>query len=147
MSSDNLRAWASEGVVDTYQILEAVLTLEEDGSTEARRGIEREILRQKTRAVEAGLDVDRRPMRTSDVAKAVGLKKEYDAFFSFYSKLVHPTSLSVNYPEIAGNAGYRDTLLVRIQLYGISLLSLSQEWCGPHPPPSLRRLVSASEPL
>jgi hypothetical protein len=58
----------------------------------------------------------------ADVAKEVGLQDEHKAFYKLYSKLVHPSSFSVNWPDAALSTMYRDSMVGNMQVYAISML-------------------------
>lgn len=119
-SETNCQRWRDEALTDQLQVYEAILTL--DGPEEMKAMIRGEIDRVKQHGAARGLTQGYRPMMAVDLAKVTGHKTEYDAFYKLYSKLVHPSSWSVNWPDAVSSAMYHATLSVNVQTYGWRIL-------------------------
>jgi uncharacterized protein DUF5677 len=128
-SDANLRDWISEALLDRIQLYEGMLTL--SGPKEATDLLRMEIEYNGQLAQKHGLALGRKPMMTSELAQQVGMKEEYAALFKLYSKLLHPTSYSVNVtPGEVGSLVNRNILLIHLQLYAHDLLGRSSDWIG-----------------
>lgn len=130
----NCQSWREEGLSDQIQVYEAMLTL--DGLDASKATIRAEVERVKRHGVRQRLGGGRKPLRTVDLAKTTGHKAEYDGFYKLYSKLVHPSSWSVNWPQAVSSPMYRMALARNVQLYGWNILkavesafSISAEEC------------------
>jgi hypothetical protein len=119
-SDANCQCWRDEALTDQLQVYEAILTL--DGPEEVKAVLRAEIERVKQHGVAVGLATGQKPMMAGDLAKAAGHKAEYDAFYKLYSKLVHPSSWSVNWPGAVSSAMYRATLSANAQIHGWRIL-------------------------
>jgi len=128
-SDANLKDWISEALLDRIQLYEGMLTL--SGPKEATDLLRAEIEYNRQLAQKHGLALGRKPMVTSELAQKVGMKEEYAALFKLYSKLLHPTSYSVNVtPDEVGSLVNRNILLIHLQLYAHDLLGRSSDWIG-----------------
>jgi len=126
-SDANLRDWFSEALLDRIQLYEGILTLA--GPEEATNALRAEIEHNRQLAQKHGLTLGRKPMSTSELAQKVGMSEEYTALFKLYSKLLHPTSYSVNVtPDEVGSLVNRNILLIQLQVYGHDLLGRSSDW-------------------
>lgn len=112
--------WRSEAARDQIEIYEAILTLDSDEAH--RQPIRAEIDRVKNHTTDRGLDESVKIMMAADVARKAGLHDEYRAFYKLYSKLVHPSSFSVNWPQAFSTPMYRNALVVNIQMYAKLML-------------------------
>ena len=126
LAEENLKRWMAELSVDRIDLLEGFLTITENQSADT------EVIRnqiEETRKITQthGLPLSDRPLMTQKIATAVGQEAEYKAFYKFYSKLVHPSSYSVNYSsdEVEGWA-WRAILIVQLLLYADSILDRIQ---------------------
>jgi hypothetical protein len=63
----------------------------------------------------------------ADLARETGETEDYDAFYKLYSKLVHPSSWSVNSPSAVATPMYRQTLVVNAQAYSWRILSAIED--------------------
>lgn len=65
----------------------------------------------------------------ADMAGKVGMKEEYDAFFKFYSKYVHPSAwLIFASEEEKANSNYRNIFLYQAQYYSARILKICEDW-------------------
>lgn len=116
-SDANCQTWLEEAVTDQIQIYEGLLSTH--GPESARRTLNDEIARLRTVAASKDLSPSGKILTARSLATEVGLKAEYDAFYKFYSKLVHPSSFSVNLPPVTVNSSvHRTGLVLNLQLYG-----------------------------
>ncbi len=121
MKSDaNALAWRNEAVTDHLQIYEGILEL--DGPESAKTTLAGELETIRRDAAARGLRPADDLMRVPDLARDVGLKREYLAFYKFYSKFVHPSSFLVNRPTAATTPAFRSTLMFNLQVYGQLML-------------------------
>jgi hypothetical protein len=125
LSEENCREWRSEGVRDQIEVYEGILSLENAGG--AVDEVTAEMARVEARAAELGLVKAKRIARVPSLAEETGLGSEYRAFYKVYSKLVHPSSLSVNSPRAVQAPMYRFTFVVNAQVYGWLLLETAGE--------------------
>jgi hypothetical protein len=126
-SEANLQAWISEALLDRIQLYEGILTL--GGPKEITDQLRAEVEYNRQLAEKHGLTLARKPMPTPELARKVGMEKEYTALFKLYSKLLHPTSYSVNVSsDEVGSLINRNILLGQLQFYGHDLLGRSHQW-------------------
>lgn len=64
------------------------------------------------------------------LARETGLEDEYVAFYKLYSKLVHPSSFTVNWPKAAATPIFRTALILNLQVYGQLILDELQRVFG-----------------
>ncbi len=64
------------------------------------------------------------------IARETGLEDEYVAFYKLYSKLVHPSSFTVNWPKAAATPIFRTALILNLQVYGQLILDELQRVFG-----------------
>ncbi len=119
-NDQNALQWRSEAAKDQMEIYDAILTL--SGDEAAMRQISSEIDRVKSHATDRGLDQSVKIMMAADVAKKVDLQDEHKAFYKLYSKLVHPSSFSVNWPDAVSCPMYRDGMVTNTQVYANLML-------------------------
>lgn len=124
-SETNCQTWRDEALTDQLQVYEAILTL--DGPEELKAVIRGETNRVKQHGIARGLNQGQKPMMAGDLAKVTGHKAEYDAFYKLYSKLVHPSSWSVNWPGAVSSEMYHAALSVNAQTYGWRILEAVDE--------------------
>ena len=124
----NCQRWRDEGLTDQLQVLDAVLTLQPDESSKA--SIQREIERVKKHGVARSMNAGVRPKMAGDLAKDVGQEAEYRAFYKLYSKLVHPSSWSVNWPDASASDMYRVALAGNAQAYAWQILETVERLWG-----------------
>lgn len=127
-SDDNYQRWRDEALTDQMKVYQSILTLE--APEHVKDTIRAEIDRVAEHATSAGLKQGVKPMTVSDLARDTRLKVEYDAFYKLYSKLVHPSSWSVNWPDAVSSAMYRDALSANAQVYGWRILDTVDEEFG-----------------
>lgn len=120
MGEGNGRQWRSEAAKDQVEIYEAILTL--DGNEAHKQQIRAEIGRVEQHSANRDLDSSVKIMMAREVAKKAGLHAEYLAFYKLYSKLVHPSSFTVNWPKAASTPMYRSALIANIQVYANLML-------------------------
>lgn len=131
LSSEYLQRWSAEtvaGRIDLYEGLISGMGREE----ERVKIILTEIETQRDWAAKRGVAVlPKKAMPTRELAKAVGSEEEYVAFYRMYSKLVHPSGYSVNYPrEDVDSWVNRDAMLIKRQQYGMDLLERTRVGLG-----------------
>jgi hypothetical protein len=119
-SDANYLSWRNEALTDQLQVFEAILSLE--GPDEIKVVLRGEIDRVKQHGTAVGLTEGQKIMMVGDLARQTGHKAEYDAFYKLYSKLVHPSSWSVNWPGAVSSAMYRATLSVNAQRHAWRIL-------------------------
>ena len=67
--------------------------------------------------------------RVSDMARKVRMESQYNAFFKFYSKYVHPSSwLIFATEEEKANTALKNTFLLTAQYYSSRILKICQDW-------------------
>jgi hypothetical protein len=120
MSDQYALQWRSEAAKDQIEIYDAILTL--SGDEAAMSQISSEINRVKFHSNDRGLDQSMKIMNAVEVSKKVGLQDEHKAFYKLYSKLVHPSSFSVNWPDAVSSPMYRDSMIVNTQVYANLML-------------------------
>lgn len=65
----------------------------------------------------------------AEMARAVGMKDEYDAFFKLYSKYVHPSAwLIFAAQEEKSSMVYRNIFLLQAQYYASRILKICEDW-------------------
>ena len=116
----NCQSWRNEALTDQLQVYEAILTLA--GTDELKPLISAEIERTRQHGANRGLAEGQKLTSTAGIAKATGNFYEYEAFYKLYSKLVHPTSWSVNWPNAVSSDMYGFALAVNAQRYGWGIL-------------------------
>jgi hypothetical protein len=126
MSSDaNCQRWRNENLSDQLQIYRAMLSL--PGPDSAKDAIRGEIARLTQRGAERGAEPALKPLMAADLAKETGETEDYQAFYKLYSKLVHPSSWSVNSPTAVATPMYRQALVVNAQVYGWRILGAIED--------------------
>ena len=120
MNDQHALQWRSEAAKDQIEIYNAILTLA--GDEAHKQKIRAEIDRVKTHSANRGLDESVNIMTAAEVAKKAGLHDEHRAFYKIYSKLVHPSSFSVNWPQAVSTPMYRDSMVVNMQMYANLML-------------------------
>ena len=127
-SDTNCKRWRDENLTDQLQIYEAVLTL--PGQPNSKETIREEMRRVTKLAKERGVKPAGKPLKAVELAREVGEQEDYAAFYKLYSKLVHPSSWSVNSPSAVATPMYRQTLVINAQIYGWRLLHAVEEQFG-----------------
>jgi hypothetical protein len=56
------------------------------------------------------------------MAEKVGMKAEYDGYYKFYSKYIHPSSWLIN--KSTAEDGYREILVMQTFIYGYETAKL-----------------------
>lgn len=135
-SEEALRKWVAELGKDRIEITEGLLQLPTGESSEISEV--RQSMSEYAQSVKDGMrrhslpKIERTPSSRS-LAKSLGEEQltEYDALFKFFSKLVHPSSFSVNAhsSEVHGQI-YRNMLLTHLQLYALDALNRIQSDLG-----------------
>jgi hypothetical protein len=121
-SDANYQSWRDEALTDQLRVYEAILTL--DSSDERKAVIRSEIDHVKQHGTAVGLTQGQKIMMTGDLAKVTGHKAEYDAFYKLYSKLVHPSSWSVNWPGAVSSEMYRAAMSANAQRHAWRILEI-----------------------
>jgi hypothetical protein len=121
-STDNLSQWESEALADGIDVIDGFLRLHLDAPNVNIRSFEDARIRLVELASKHTLKHNTRYLSVSDLAKAVGRKDDYDAFFKIYSKLLHPSSYFVNGLVDAWGGFLRDTLVATLQGSAIALI-------------------------
>ena len=123
LKPENLKLWSAETVAGRIDLYEGLLS-GVDHKDERAKLILAEIEIQRQWAAERGVSVlPKKSMLTRNLAKAVQADDEYVVFYRMYSKLVHPSGYSVNYPrEDVDSWVHRDVMLIKLQQYGLDLL-------------------------
>lgn len=118
MDEDNLKRFVAQTGDDKIKILEGILEFLQDSSEENAKIIEEEINRIKTLKQKHNLTSIKSLPNFKDIARIVGLEKEYKALYKLFSKYVHPTPYIINGSpeEIHGNE-VRNIFLIHAQLY------------------------------
>jgi hypothetical protein len=127
-SEVNCQSWRNEALTDQLQVYDAILTL--PGTEVLRPVISTEIERAKQHGTNCGLTEGQKLLSTAGLAKATGNLSEYEAFYKLYSKIVHPSSWSVNWPNAVSNSMYGFTLAVNAQRYGWGILKTVEDEFG-----------------
>lgn len=127
-SEVNCQSWRDEALTDQLQVFDAILTL--PGTDAVRPAILGEIERVKQHGANCGLTEGQELLSTSRLAKATGNKAEYEAFYKLYSKIVHPSSWSVNWPNAVSSDMYGFTLAVNVQKYAAGILQIVEDEFG-----------------
>jgi hypothetical protein len=127
-SDVNCQSWRDEALTDQLQVFDAILTL--PGADVLRPAILTEIERVKQHGANRGLTEGQGLLSTSRLAKATGNQSEYDAFYKLYSKIVHPSSWSVNWPNAVSSDMYGFTLAVNVQEYAAGILQIVEDEFG-----------------
>jgi hypothetical protein len=100
------------------------------GPPNSKEAIRNEIHRVTRVANERGLKPGGSLSQPGELAKELGEGEDYTAFYKLYSKLVHPSSWSVNSPTAVETPMYRQTLVVNAQVYGWGLLQAVEDEFG-----------------
>jgi hypothetical protein len=127
-SDDNCQRWRNENITDQIQIYEGMLKL--PGPANSKNLIREEIQRISKVATERGLKPGGGLAQPGDLARELGELEDYAAFYKLYSKLVHPSSWSVNSPTAVETPMYRQTLVANAQIYGWRLLRAVEDQFG-----------------
>ena len=77
-----------------------------------------------------GLTEGQKLSRTAELARVTENFSEYEAFYKLYSKIVHPTSWSVNWPNAVSSDMYGFALAVNAQRYGWGILKTVEDEFG-----------------
>lgn len=120
---EHFNEWQAQMLADEKDIVEGFL-LSEQVPADQRASWEERLRRVQETSARLGLEMRRR-LTTRQLARQTGREAEYDAFFKFLSKFVHPSSWLVNGRAERINAdGYRNLLVGLSQvlarrIYGI----------------------------
>ena len=130
-SEGNRQAWRDENLTDQLEVYDAILALETpDSPKETKALILAEVGRVTQLAASRGINRGKKLMSGHGLAKATGHEAEYDAFWKLYSKLVHPSSWTVNSPSTVSAPMYRMTLTANAQVYGREILRVVEKEFG-----------------
>jgi len=130
-SEENRQAWRDENLTDQLEVYDAILALETpDSPKEAKAAVLAEVDRVTQLAASRGINRRKKLMSGHALAKATGHEAEYDAFWKLYSKLVHPSSWTVNSPSSVSAPMYRMTLTANAQVYGREILKAVEKEFG-----------------
>ena len=128
LSEANCQSWKNEALTDQLQVYDAMLKL--PGADVLKPTISAEIARVKEHGANCALTDGQKLLIMPVLAKETGNLPEYEAFYKLYSKIVHPTSWSVNWPDAASSDMYGFALAVNVQRYGWGILGLLQDEFG-----------------
>ncbi|MGD9727436.1 MAG: DUF5677 domain-containing protein [Nitrospiraceae bacterium] len=120
-SEANSLQWQNEAVKDQLEIYEGLFTLA--GSESDKEKLREEVERVKKHATSRGLESDAKILSSRHIAEESSMQPEYQAFYKLYSKLVHPSSFSVNWPSARASPIYRSALICNVQVYANLMLS------------------------
>ena len=127
-SESNCQSWRNEALTDQLEVYDAILKL--PGSDVLKQVIVSEKERVKQHGGNRGLMEGQKLLRTAELARATGNFSEYEAFYKLYSKIVHPTSWSVNWPNAVSSDMYGFALAVNAQRYGWGILKTVEDEFG-----------------
>ena len=118
MNEENLKRFVAQTAEDKIKILEGILEFRKDSSEENAKILEDEINRVKTLKQKHNL-TSIKPLPTfRNIARIVGLEKEYKALYKLFSKYVHPTPYIINgSPREIHSNEVRNIFLIHAQLY------------------------------
>jgi hypothetical protein len=119
-SEANCQSWRNEALTDQLEVFDAILKL--PGADALKPVISTEKERVKQHGTNRDLTEGQKIMSTAGLAKATGNLSEYEAFYKLYSKIVHPSSWSVNWPNAVSSDMYGFALAVNAQQYGWGIL-------------------------
>lgn len=134
-SKDNLLNWFSLIGQEREDIFSAVLKLnlvDPTALVDERAGIEAEIRKLQALRERHGMPKAKRLPGWSDLAKEYGLKNPYDAYYSLFSKYVHPSTLTAlaRPRDEPFECIVAEMCVIRAQWYAIDLAVNSLEAIG-----------------
>lgn len=113
--------------IDELQISEGLLSLSKDPKDPSAAPVKARIDHIRRTLAKHGL-AESSHWSVSMLAKDVGCREDYEAFFKLYSKYVHPSSWTVNAePSEIDNPSIRNIFLVQAQYYSGRIASLIGE--------------------
>jgi hypothetical protein len=128
ISGENAHNFASDRLIDGRDIAKYLIELERFHDPKA----ETKVLDEWLSGIETQMTTEgvqpRSPLRSAEIANAVGLKQEYKAMNKVCSKLVHPTGWSV----IAMKVGTNEYPAIRDVIFGSGVGYLSQIFMEVH---------------
>jgi hypothetical protein len=127
-SEVNCQSWRNEALTDQLQVYDAILAL--PGADVLKPVISTEIERVKQHGTNCALTEGQKLLSTAGLAKATGNLSEYEAFYKLYSKIVHPSSWSVNWPNAVSSDMYGFALAVNARRYGWGILKTVEDEFG-----------------
>jgi len=127
-SESNCQSWRNEALTDQLEVYDAILKL--PGSDVLKQVIVAEKERVKQHGGNRGLTEGQKLSRTAELARVTENFSEYEAFYKLYSKIVHPTSWSVNWPNAVSSDMYGFALAVNAQRYGWGILKTVEDEFG-----------------
>ena len=131
LNGENRQAWRDESLTDQLEVYEAILALDTpDSPQEAKTTLLAEVDRVTQLASSRGISRRKKLLSGHALAKATGHEAEYAAFWKLYSKLVHPSSWTVNSPSSVSAPMYRMTLTANAQVYGREVLKVIERDFG-----------------
>jgi hypothetical protein len=129
-SQENLAEWTDQMLTDEKDVVEGFLTLGDQFAAEDRLRLEERLRRihDAARRLDAKM---RRPWAMRHLAQATNREKEYETFYKFLSKFVHPSSWIVNgRSERTGATEYRNLILGLAQVLARRIYGLLYDHCG-----------------
>lgn len=139
-SEDNLKRLMADYIVDTMQIDKGFMGLNNDPAHQ--EPYQQRIKYHQDYAVQNGLALEKMAVKPSDIAKGIGMKAEYDAFFKINSKYVHPTSWRlIGSPTATATLDVKNVFLAQAQLYALDILNRVSTSIGIPQPVSWRVVV------
>lgn len=122
-SEENLHAWISRRIYDEIEIKEGVLEIGKSSPEEGAK-IKTRISEMRATAEKHGF-VDKLLPALAEIARTIGLEKEFHSFYKIYSKFNYPSSWRINESnEFFERSEYRAVLLERLFYYFEESLSL-----------------------
>ncbi len=110
-SDERLAEWTAQMLTDEKDVVEGFLTLAAKLPPQERARLEERLDRIQETSATLGLQM-RRPWSMRSLAQGTGREHEYDTFYKFFSKFVHPSSWIVNgRRERTGATVYRNLIV------------------------------------
>lgn len=113
---------------DEIEILQGTLKLSSSNSNESAILVEERISHLQGVLKKHG-KIGIKHFTVAEMARSVGMKDEYDAFFKLYSKYVHPSAwLIFATQEEKSSMVYRNIFLLQAQYYASRILKICEDW-------------------
>ncbi|MBI4522912.1 MAG: hypothetical protein HY695_03760 [Deltaproteobacteria bacterium] len=110
-SDEHLAEWTGQMLTDEKDVVEGFMTLAAKLSPRDRARLEERLARIRETSTRLGLEM-RRPWLMRNLAKATNREREYQMFYKFFSKFVHPSAWLVNGRwERTGGPTYRNLIV------------------------------------
>lgn len=110
-SDEHLAEWTAQMLTDEKDVVEGFLTLATKLPQQERVRLERRLERIQETSARLGVEMPR-PWSMRSLARGTDREREYNAFYKFFSKFVHPSSWLVNgRRERISETGYRNLVV------------------------------------